>query len=147
MRAKRYGTGTGKTVRDGDGQNGAGPVRAKRYGTGRGKTLRGPYGQNGTGPVGAKRYGTGTGKTVRGPYGLRCGLCTGHGVGAVRGPRLSPCAARTGNMQGPFGCPYHGCPYHRDWPYHARKGMFTGTHPINCFFRCSVHHMNGQPDN
>ena len=31
-------------------------------------------------------------------------------------------------------------------------GMFTGTLaagtlPINCFFRCSVHHMNRQPDN
>ena len=75
-----------------------------------------------------KRYGGGTGwlgvvrarwgKTVRGPYGLRCGSWTGHGVGAVRGPHLSPSAARTGNVQGPFGCPYRlllglplPCPY------------------------------------
>ena len=73
MRAKRFGTGTGKTVRGGTGkmvrgpyrQNGTGSVRAKRYGTGTGKTVRGPYGQNGTGPVRAKQYGTVRGKTVR----------------------------------------------------------------------------------
>ena len=83
-----------------------------------GKTLRDRYGQNATGPVRAKRYGTGTGKTLRGPYGLRFRRCTGYGVGAVRGPHLSPCEARTGNVQGPFGCPYHlllglplPCPY------------------------------------
>ena len=40
MRAKRYGTGTGKTVRDLQGQNSTGPVRAKRYGTGTDKTVR-----------------------------------------------------------------------------------------------------------
>ena len=139
MKAKRYGA-----VRNRYGQNGTGPVRAKQYGTGTGKTVWDRYMQNGTGPVRAKRYRTGTGKTIRdrygqigtgparakqsvrelqgqngtGPYGLRCGRCTGHGVGAVRGPHLSPCAARTGNVQGPFGCPYglllglpRPCPY------------------------------------
>ena len=60
-------------------------------------------------------------------------------MGAVRGPRLSPCAARTGNVQGPFGCPYRlllglplPCPYgHVYWD------------SSYCFFRCSVHHING----
>ena len=43
MGAKRYGGGTGKTVR--------GAIRAKRYRGGTGKTVRGRYGQNGTGAV------------------------------------------------------------------------------------------------
>ena len=144
METKRYGTGTGKMVRDRYGLNCTGPVGAKRYGTGTGKMVRDRYGLNCTGPVRAKRYGTGTDKTVRCPYGLRCGRCTGHGVGAVRGPHVSPCEARTGNVQGPLGARTACC---WDCPYHARTGMFTGTLPINCFFQCSVHHMNGQPDN
>ena len=36
MEAKRYGGGTGKTVRGHYGQNGTGAVRAKRYEDGRG---------------------------------------------------------------------------------------------------------------
>ena len=136
MGAKRYGAGTGKTVRGRYGQNGTGPVRAKRYGTGTAKTVRGPYGQNGTAPVGVKRH----------------GAHTGYGAGAVRGtvwaryvartfPRVQPVQA---TCRAPLGARTACC---WDCPYHARTGMFTGTLPINCFFRCSVHHMNGQPDN
>ena len=87
MRAKRYGIGTGKTVRDQSGktvrvphgQNCTWPVGAKRYGTGRGKTARGPYGLNGTGPVRAKRY----------------GAHTGYGAGAVRDTVWARYVART----------------------------------------------------
>ena len=54
VRAKRYGGGTGKTVRGGStGKTVQGAVRAKRYGGSTGKTVRGRYGQNGRGAVGA----------------------------------------------------------------------------------------------
>ena len=108
VRAKRYGTGTGKTIRDGYGQNGAGPVRAKRYGTGRGKTLRGPYGQNDTGPIRAKRYRTGTGKTVWDRYGK-------NGTGPIRSTVRALYRARCGH--GTWPAPFPVCS-----PYGQRTG-------------------------
>ena len=161
MRAKWYGTAMGKTVQDRYGQNGTGPVRAKqyravrakRYKTGTSKTVRGPYEQNGTGPVGAKKYGTGRGKTVRGPYGQDgTGPVGQNGTGPIRATVWARYVARTfhrvqpvlATYRGPLGARTAFCCH---CPYHARTGMFTGTLPINCFFRCSVHQMNGQPDN
>ena len=58
----------GKTVR-----GGTEPVRAKRYRTGTGKTIRDRYGQIGTGPARAKQYGNCRGKTVRAHTGYGAG--------------------------------------------------------------------------
>ena len=115
-------------------------MRAKRYGTGTGKTVRDLHGQNSTGPVRAKRYGTGTDKTVR--------AHTGYGAGAVRGTVWARYVARAFPRVQPVQATYRALMGARtaccwDCPYHARTGMFTGTLPINCFFRCSVHHING----
>jgi len=101
-----------------------------------GKTLRDRYGQNATGPVRAKRY----------------GAHTGYGLGAVRDTVWARYVARTFPRVKPVRATYRAplgarTTYCWDCPYHARTGMFTGTLLINCFFRCSVHHMNGQPDN
>ena len=81
-------------------------MRAKRYGTGRGKTLRGPYGQNGTdlqgqngtGPVGAKRYGAHTGYgagAVRGTVSARYVARSFPRVQPVRATYRAPFGART----------------------------------------------------
>ena len=136
VQAKRYRTSTGKTVQDRYGQNNTGPLRTNQYGTGTGQTVRELPGQNDTGLVRTKRY----------------GAHTGYGAGAVRDtvwaryvartfPRVQPVQA---TYRAPLGARTTCC---WDCPYHARTGMFTGTLPINCFFRCSVHHMNGQPYN
>ena len=92
--------------------------------------------KHGTGRIGAKRY----------------GAHMGYGAGAVRGTVWARYVARTFHRVQPVRATYRAplgalTAYCWDCPYHTLTGMFTGTLPSNCFFRCSVHYTNGQPDN